>query len=401
MTRPRRKPGEGGIGAYDTRAGKRWMIRYDIKDPVTAERIQKIKRGFPNERAALKSLREHMVQTSKPGFVEPSRMLTGDYLDAWLLGLRLAPSTVASYKKNVRLHIKPRLGHLPLPALTGTGLTALYRELETNGRRDGTAGGLSPRTVRYVHAIIRAALRDAVNDDLLPINPADKAKPPTTKQAAPPEMQVWDATQLKTFLDRPDDLRPAWLLLAMTGMRRGEALALRWADIDFAARTLSVRRSVTLIKDHGCLQRLHVGPPKSGKSRVIDLDHDTLAVLKSYRVARAEIGLQLAGDGGVVFGTVEGDLRNPEHFSREWNRRLERHDDLPKIRLHDLRHTHATLLLKAGTPIKVVSERLGHASVQITLQVYQHVLPGMQRDAAHTLADLVFRAGPAAATAES
>lgn len=246
--------------------------------------------------------------------------------------------------------------------------------------------------MRYVHTILHRALGDAVDAGLLVSNPVDKAKPPTVKQAAAPEMKVWDAEQLRAFLSQDDDLRPAWLLLVMTGMRRGEALALRWGDVDWSAGTVAVRRSVGLVRTHGAGYRLHVGPPKNGKARVVDLDPNTLAALRAYRTTRAQLGLQLANDDALVLGTYEGELRHPEHFSREWIRRMALHEDLPSIRLHDLRHTHATLLLKAGVPVKVVSERLGHASAQITLTVYAHVMPGMQREAADKFGALIYGA---------
>ena len=390
MTTKRRKPGEGSARSYETTAGTRWLIVYGVKDQVTGARRQKLIRGFLNEKSALAELRKRSVAAAAPSYVEPSKRLTGEYLDEWLAGLRNEPSTVASYSKNVRLHLKPRLEKVPLLALTGTGLTALYRELETSGRKDGKEGGLSARTVRYIHTILHRALKDAVDDGLLPVNPADKAKPPTAKQAAAPEMKVWDAEQLRTFLERDDELRPAWVLLAMTGMRRGEALALRWGDVDWTADTVSIRRSVGLVRTHGVGHVLHVGPPKNGKPRVVDLDPATLATLKAYRSQRAGIALGLVRDDALVLGRPDGELRHPEHFSREWIRRMGLCPELPYIRLHDLRHTHATLLLKAGVPVKVVSERLGHASAQITLQTYQHVLPGMQREAADKLASLVY-----------
>lgn len=395
----RRKPGEGSARAYATAAGERWLIVYGVRDQVTGARKQKLVRGFPNEKAALKALRERVVESAKPTYVEPTRQLTGPYLDAWLDGLRNEPSTVASYRKNVRLHLKPRLERVPLSSLTGTAITALYRELESSGRKDGREGGLSARTVRYIHTILHRALGDAVHDGLLPLNPADRAKPPTAKQAVSPEMTVWNEGQLRAYLDAISghEMHAAWLVLAMTGMRRGEILALRWGDVDFDAGTISIRRSVSLIRGLGEGHRLHVGPPKNGKARVIDVDPQTMTTLRQHRTRRAELGLHLAKETALVVGDHNGELRQPDHFSRTWRtvtaRAVSTVDGMPMIRLHDLRHTHATLLLKAGVPVKVVSERLGHAGPQITLQTYQHVLPGMQRDAADKLAAVIFGGG--------
>jgi integrase len=189
---------------------------------------------------------------------------------------------------------------------------------------------------------------------------------------------------------------PAWLLLAMTGMRRGEVLALQWRDIDLGAGTIAVRRSATLIKTKGQGERIDVGKPKSCKARVVDIDELTVAALRAHRKTIGTVSLALARDDAYVLGTVDGTVRHPERFSLAFKNRIARARSalgehvLPEIRLHDLRHTHATILLAAGVPVKVVSERLGHASPMITLTVYGHVMPGMQREAADRLARLVY-----------
>ena len=260
-----------------------------------------------------------------------------------------------------------------------------------------------------MHTILHKALADAVDAGLLVGNPAERARPPTAKQAKPPEMHPWDRQQLRTFLDwsaaRDDDLHPAWLTLAMTGARRGELLALRWGDVDFDASTITIRRSAGVVKDHGAGERIVIGAPKSAKARLIDIDPYTNAVLRTHRRARAELSLVLTRSDALVFGDMEGHVRHPERFGREWRRQLAHAQDalgdgtLPTIRLHDLRHTHATLLLRDGVPVKVVSERLGHASPVITLTIYQHVVPGMQREAAERFAALVF--GPVGITGVS
>lgn len=159
-----------------------------------------------------------------------------------------------------------------------------------------------------------------------------------------------------------------------------------------------MRRSVTLATTKGKGEQLVIGAPKSSKPRVIDIDPKTLAVLRAHRKTMGTIGLTLASDEALVLGTLHGEVRHPERFSVRFNNRLVQarrtlgDDGLPRIRLHDLRHTHATLLLRDVQPVKVVSERLGHASPMITLSVYAHVMPGMQREAASRFATLVFGA---------
>jgi integrase len=374
---------------------------------ATVRRQEWIKTGLTDKRLAEKRLTEVLAAIDTGTYVQPSQQTLRDYLTVdWLPALRCASSTQVSYRRNMLQHVVPAIGETPLAAVTGLQLTALYRDLELKGRRDGRAGGLSPRTVRYIHTILGRALKDAVRDGRLLVNPADRATPPTAKQAKAPEMRYWEQRELRAFLHwsadpaARDDLTVAWTLLAMTGVRRGELLALRWSDVNLDAKTIAVRRSRGVIKDP-TNHRIEEGPTKSGKARVINLDAQTVALLRSHRADLAGIGLQLARDEAYVIGTVDGEPRHPERFSKTFGIRLERcrreliarQMDPPKtIRLHDLRHTHAVLLLMAAVHPKIVSERLGHATVSITLDVYSHAVPSMQTEAADKLADLVYGA---------
>jgi integrase len=392
----RRSPGEGGAFAYQTKAGERWAWKTTLTSP-DGTRKQVMKRGFPTKKAALADLRDALAASGKTGYAEPSKQLLADYLSTWLGGLRLAPSTVASYRKNIRLHATPYIGAVPLASLTATRLDQLYRQLEHDGRADHRAGeGLSARTVRYVHTILSSALRDAVDQGLIPANPASRAHPPTAKQAQSPEMHPWSAAELAAFLAwsaEHSELHAAWWTLAFTGMRRGELLGLRWRDVDLDAATITVRRSAGLIRNAGEGAAVTEGPTKTGKPRVVDLDPGTVTVLRDWKRERGSLALILAAPGALVFGDINGGHRNPEHFSRTWGQTVARaiRDgiDVPETRLHDLRHGHATVLLQAGEPVHVVSQRLGHASVVVTLTVYAHVLPGDQRRAASRFAELV------------
>jgi len=373
----RRQAGEGGISEYATKAGPRFLIKYGYIRQDGSKAVA-LKRGYVTRKAAGTALREQLGNVDKGTHVAPSKTTVGEHMATWLDGLRKEPSTVASYRKNVRLHVAPHIGALRLEQLTGTRLTRLYHQLEQTGRADGK-GGLSARTVRYVHTIIHAGLGAAVRDGLLAVNPADKAAPPSAKAAASPEMHFWTAEELRTFLDQrsgaSDELLIAWSLLVSTGMRRGEALALRWANVDFESARLSVRRSAIVIKYKGEGEEIIVGPPKSGRPRTVDLDPLTLAALKAYKAAQGTLSLALARDNAYVLANLDGSVRHPDRFSRRFvaavvaARKTVGQDRLSKIRLHDLRHTHATLLLAAGVPVKVVSERLGHANAMITLGV--------------------------------
>lgn len=411
MQKRRRQAGEGSIGTYLTAAGTRYFIKVYVTLPDGSQK-QKLKRGFETKKAAAAGIRDLVGKSDAAGgYTEPSKITVGPYLDEWLDGLRLAPSTVASYRKNVRLHLRPRLGAVKLSALTGGRLSALYRSLELEGRADGT-GGLSARTVRYVATILHKAMKDAVRQGLIPVNPADVAEQPSAKEARAPEMVTWTADQLGTFLswaaDNADaEQRTVWLVLVATGMRRGEALALRWKDVDLDGRTVSVRRSVGVIKTKGQRQEIVEGTTKTGKSRVIDLDAGTVAQLRAYRAARAGASFMLGQSDALVFGNGEGRHRLPESFSRSFREAVERCirwqlaeagaggrpaavDTIPLIHLHSLRHTSATLQLVAGVHPKIVQERLGHQTISITLDTYSHALPTMQREAATALGNLIY-----------
>jgi len=250
-----------------TGRGERWLITYTIPDPDGGKGKRVLKRGFPTKKAASTYLRGQLANADRGEWVDPSREQLAAYLEKWIKGQRLRPSTLASYRKNIRLHIAPQLGSIPLRRLTGTQINAWLRDLEKSGRADGT-GGLSARTTRYVYTILRSALTDAVRDGMLAANPTDRATPPSAAEAKPPEMHCWTAAQLRAFLgwstERGDELGIAWQLLAATGMRRGEALALRWRDIDLEAGRVAVRRSVGVVKTKGAGSRSWRGRPRVG-----------------------------------------------------------------------------------------------------------------------------------------
>jgi integrase len=237
MTKPRRRrrAGDGTVSRYQIKAappednGVRYLIKY--KNPHEGEGPAWIvRRGFVTDQEAEDFLADVLYEIRKGKHIVPTQKTTGKWLDEWLESLRLAPSTMASYRKNVRLHIKPHLDSVLLEKLTGTQVTTVYRKLEAGGRQDHKSGtGLSARTVRYCHTILKAALREAVAQGLIAANPADRAKPPTAKEAKPPEIHPWTAPELSAFLRWADERgcidAVAWRVLGYTGMRRGEALA--------------------------------------------------------------------------------------------------------------------------------------------------------------------------------
>ncbi|MDQ3955630.1 MAG: site-specific integrase [Actinomycetota bacterium] len=303
-----------------------------------------------------------------------------DFLtETWLPAIRrsIRDSTYSGYVSHVHCHIIPALGSLRLASVKPSDINGFYaRLLREGGARSKEP--LSGTTVRRVHATFRRAFRDAVKWGLVDGNPVSRADPPSPRADTPREMTTWRAEELKQFLSSvaPHEDRELWHVLAMTGLRRGEALGLRWCDVDFERASLSIRQTVITIGYDVVVS----GPKSSRGRRVVALDETTLKVLRDLKPTDAR-----AAD--LVFHR-EGQPLHPVRVSKTF-KRLVRQIGLPDIRLHDLRHTHATLALEAGIHPKIVSERLGHSTVALTLDIYSHCLQHMQHDAAEQISRLV------------
>jgi integrase len=244
-----------------------------------------------------------------------------------------------------------------------------------------SASGRSAKTVANVHAVLHRALADAVRDGLVDRNVASLVSPPRAER---PEMSTWTVTELKQFLRSVEGHRlySAFVVLATTGMRRGEVLGLQRVDVDLDRAELSVRRTVGVVDG-----QIDIGPPKSASSRrLVALDTTTTSVLAEHLQQRAGPLWVFPGDG-------DGPL-NPASFSTTFDRLVARAGVL-RIRVHDLRHTYATIALHAGVHPAIVSERLGHSSIAVTIDRYSHAVPGLQREAAGVIGDLILgAAGP-------
>ena len=376
--------------------GKRYYaVVYEGTDPATGKRIRRWYAGGDTRKGAEKLLGELVKRSHDGDYRAPDRITVGDYLlERWMPTKRaqLRRSTFDSYYRNLVNHVAPRIGNIPLQKLTPEDLDELYATLLLEGKLNSDRGGLSIKTVRYIHTIIRKALADAQRKGTVQRNVADLADPPKLSAAPKRPMKVWNAEQLREFLDGIEDHRwyPAIYLSSNTGMRRGEILGLRWEDIDLDGRVLSVRHAVLNVA-----YKIEISDVKTNSSRrTVDLEPRTIAVLRAWK--KAQVAERLAAgirpkDTSLAFAEIDGSPIHPDLFSQAFER-LVTAAHVPRIRLHDLRHTHATILLKAGVPAKVVSERLGHANVAFTMSVYQHILPGMQADAAHIFANEVFGA---------
>ncbi|MDP9441691.1 MAG: site-specific integrase [Actinomycetota bacterium] len=353
-----------------------WFFVVDL--PGVGDKRQQVRRrGFATRGEAQAALTELLASLQHGTFVKRADLTLGQYLADWTEALPASGrgvATVSSYRHNLRLHVTPYIGGIRLQDLAAVDLDRLYRKLLTSGRRKGT-GGLSNRTVRYVHTILSAALADAVAKGLLPRNPAQKATPPSAKSARAPEMAWWSPAELRGFLQfsAGHPLAPLFRVAGATGMRRGELLGLNWRDVDLDAARLTVRRQVTSTD-----YVVREDEPKSERGRrVITLDPGTVAALRT-----------LPHREGVVFVDDQGQPFHPEFVPRAFSR-LVRRSGLPRIRFHDLRHSHVAHLIEAGVDPLTISRRIGHASVAFTLDRYGHLFDQAGATAARAVGDLL------------
>ena len=369
--------------------GSSWVVHATWRE---GDRRRQLKRAFRTKRVAQAELTRFLAAHQSGGFVPPSRTTLAEVVEPWLDGLAnqgRKPSTLQGYRRVFANHVLPRLGDVQLQELRAADLDAMYAELLRSGRRGG--GGLSMSSVHHVHAVLNKLLNDAERTGVVTRNVARLASAPslTTARARAPEMTVWTPSELSRFLESIEGNRNAAMLrlLALTGMRRGELVALRWSDLDLARSTMTVNQSSTVV------DRVEVvSVPKTRRSRrVVDLDPVTVETLQRHRSHQREqhlaLGVTATASDRVFTGDLGEPLR-PDSVGQAF-RRLVLSADVPVIRLHDLRHTHASHLLRAGVNVKVVSDRLGHASVSFTLDTYGHLMPGQQAEAAAAAAALL------------
>ncbi len=372
--------------------GKKWYaVVYDGVNPETGRyRRRWVPAG--TRRGDAEKVLADLVKRSHQGETVVSEKLTlGEYLTKrWLpvQQARLRASTYDSYRRNIDLHVIPALGQRQLDRLTVEDVDVFYATLLTSGRKkQGASTGLSPKSVHNIHVMLNKALSDAARKGTVVRNVVALADAPSLKARKRPEVKAWEVDQLVRFLDTIDSHRiaPAFFLAAHTGMRRGEVLGLRWRDVDLDAGRVSVRQALVSVA-----YEVAISDVKTGTSRrTIDIDDGIVQVLRHWYKTRTEEreGAEATPDD-LVFVKADGSWMHPDIFSQRFDRTVAK-IGVPAISLHDLRHTHATLLLKAGVHVKVVSERLGHANVAFTMNVYQHVLPGMQAEAAGTFSRLI------------
>src|ERR671912_2206431 len=366
-------------GSISRRRDGRWEARYTVH---TAEgRRRPVLYGKTRAEVSAK-LTKAMADRDGGVVFDAGGATVGAYLDRWLSDSvrgTVRESTYSRDKYLVTNHIKPALGRLKLTNLNALHLQGFYR--------DRLDSGLSGSTVQKMHHVLHKALAQAFKWNLIPRSPADSVKAPTP---TPKEMQPLSASEARKLLEaaQGDKLEALYVLAVHTGMRRGELLALKWADVDLDLATVRVRRTLTRGEDG---RGYVVGAAtKSGKGRHVRLTPRAVEALKRHRARQAKEKHKVGGlyrDQDLVFAGEGGNPINPSNLrNRSFKPLLER-AELPRITFHDLRHTCASLLFQRHVHPKFVQELLGHASVAITLDTYSHMLPGMGSEAADAMGE--------------
>lgn len=366
-------------GHIRERSPGHWAIILDIRDPETGNRKRRWHSFKGGKRQAQDECSRLISEMNGGTYLEPSKTTVAQFLDRWLDHMRsqISAKSHARYSELARKNIAPLLGSVVLSKLRPALISTAYSKALTSGRRDGT-GGLSPQTVTHMHRVLKQAIGQAVKWELLNRNPVDAVDPPRTVRAA---MQTYDLDQTAELIEamRPTRMLIPTLLAVLCGMRRGEVAALRWENVDLNAGQLAILASAEQVGG-----KVRYKTPKSGKGRTLALSASLVEELRAYRLRQAEellkVGVRLS-DSTFVVAQADGTPLQPDTLTQDWFRKLAG-TSLPRIRFHDLRHAHATHMLGSGVHPKVASERLGHSKIGITLDLYSHVLPGMEADAA-------------------
>ncbi|MDX2027174.1 MAG: tyrosine-type recombinase/integrase [Alphaproteobacteria bacterium] len=377
-------------GHIRQRSKESFEIRYTLGvDPLTGKRrtITTTFRG--DKKSAEKELRRLLRSIDTGEYVEPTKIKVGEFLLQWLEAVhsQVSPKTHERYAQLVRLYLIPTFGACVLHKLSPLAIQNAYNAWETSGRQDGKSGGLAPRSRLSIHRVFKQALKHAVQLQLILRNPADHIKSPRAKKVSITTLTV---EQSAILLNAIQGTRLYWLvLLALTtGMRRGEILALRWKNVDFDKKTVRIVESLEQTK-----KGIRFKAPKTERSRAVILPAYAVEQLIEWKARQAE---ELVDNGAVqtentlVCAARDGQPLWPSSASHEFAKAMNKLPGLPRIRFHDLRHSHATQLLAAGIHPKIAQERLGHSTITTTLDLYSHVTDTMQDDAAAKL-DAAFR----------
>ena len=369
--------------------GSTWTYQFVVV--LGGERRFVTRGGFRTRKECEQALSAEMSAAGKGG-VTTSRRTLADYLrNEWLpvQETRLKPSTLHGYRLIIEQRIIPLLGSRRLGDLSPGDVTAFLQAHRALPPRRNGSSALSEQTIKRSFRVLHVALAHAVELGLILRNPASLVPRAARPRPKTREMRVWSAADLRMFLEATADdrLHAAYVVAATSGLRRSELAGLRWDDVDLDAGTFSVQRARV---EAG--YEVFEGPPKSGRGRVVRVPHGTVTALRKHRAAQLEERLAFGSewiDSGYVLICENGEPLHPQSLTDAFERRV-RVVDVPVIRFHDLRHTCATLLLQADVHPKIVQEMLGHSSIAITLDIYSHIVPGMQDEAARRMGAIVF-----------
>jgi integrase len=371
-------------GCIYKRGERKWALVIDLPRDPSGKRRQKWHTVEGTKKEAERELTRLLHEMNTGGYVEPSKETVAQYLERWIKEYA-KPSTSAKtcedYEGLIRRQIAPALGHYPLDKLQPLHIQGAYREWGERGRKDGT-GGLSAKTIRHCHTLLKEALEQAVRWQIISRNPVAVVPPPRLARTERPTLDAEGIGRV-VAVAAGTKLHVPILLAVATGLRRGEILALRWQDVDLDAGVLFVNQSL----EH-TTGSLRFKTPKTSKSRrPVTLPAFLVEALVRHRAEQAEHRL-LVGPSyqnhHLVVARDDGLPLHPDGFTHGFAKLVAR-AGVQKVRFHDLRHSHATQLLKGGVHPKVVSERLGHSGIGITLDLYSHVVPGMQEEVARQL----------------
>jgi integrase len=395
----RQRAGNGGgvhrmrrIGHVRERSPGSWELRYPLSaDPATGKRRTATATVRGNRKAAEKELRKLLSTLDTGEHVDPNRMVMRDWLNQWLVGVapEVSPRTHELYDYVVSRFLLPALGNISLTKLGPSQIHNAFSALVVGGRKDGKPGGLAAQTRRHVHRVLSASLARAVEQQLLARNPCDALRrrlPKVERQ----ELNILSVEQSARLLAEIKSRRVYWpvLIALATGARRGEILALRWRNVELDAGLVRIERSLEHTKDG-----LRFKTPKSGKSRAVVIPAYAVEELRRLRREQSEellrLGVRFGGDT-LLGARADGEPMLPRSLTHEFAKVAGNAEGVPRVRFHDLRHSHATQLLAAGVHPKIAQERLGHASIGITMDLYSHASETMQADAAQRL-DLLWK----------
>jgi len=374
-------------GSVVTRNNHQAIVLELGKDPVTGKRKQRWIAVDGNKTEARAQLKQITYEYERGLWALPTKDTLQSHLEQWLTGYvaaNLSPRTEDLYRYIAEKHIMPRLGNLRLNQLTPQAIQALYAEKKK--------AGLSNRTIQIIHNTLHRSLENAVKTGLLARNPVDAVERPKVKRG---EIVTLTETDIHLILEfaKQTSFYELFYTLIFTGMRRGEALGLKWGDIDLLLLKVSINRSMTYLRKAPKGEKMKLRPPKTAKGRrYISVTPSNALVLGEYYEKRNQIrqslGIPLLNDNDFVFANYKGIPYMPDSITGAWIK-LVRKCGLPGRRLHDCRHTYATLLLKKNVHPSIVAAQLGHASVSTTLDIYSHSIPALQELAASKFDDII------------